>query len=387
VETVIPPEIQAQIRAAMSQADAPGLTPIKLLLPEIISYGEIRCVRAADTLAQNGPKVAQKTSASENDRVHAMWKLGESRSKENLAALIQALDDPSGNARRIAASALGKIEDESAVGPLMELLSDSKPQVRQYAIKALGRIGHPAAVHALTKIKDDLEEKEYNRSSAVAALRNISLNRKFAGGRQSPTPVSASTEDAVEKFLSSARPKPLRGPWRAGFALDFNSKFAGAKWARTELGEWVYRFKYGGEQIVVEHLAARLADFLRAHPEMHADVIAPIPSTKKERPYDPVPLLARALGKAITVAVDETALVKTRATELQKAMTNLAQKQANVQGAFRVVDANAVRGKRILLLDDFYDSGATLAEATRVVLAAGAAQVCVLAITKTIHAD
>jgi ATP-dependent DNA helicase RecQ len=100
-----------------------------------------------------------------------------------------------------------------------------------------------------------------------------------------------------------------------------------------------------------------------------------------------VPLLARALGKRIGVAVNETALVKTRATELQKAMTNLAQKQANVRGAYCVADAKAVCARRVLLLDDFFDSGATLSEATCVLLAADAAAVCVLAVTKTIHAD
>ena len=149
----------------------------------------------------------------------------------------------------------------------------------------------------------------------------------------------------------------------------------------------MYRFKYAGDPAVAETLATRLADLIRARPELRADIIIPIPSTKKERPYDPVPLLVRALGQQIHVPVNESALVKTRATELQKAMTNLVQKQANVQGAFRVADANTVRGKRVLLLDDFYDSGATLAEATKTLLAAGAAQVGVLTVTKTIHAD
>ncbi len=263
IDAVIPRDVQTQIREAMSKADAPGLTAVKMLLPETISYGELRCVREAIE-----------------------------REKKGLSA----------------------------------------PQ---------------------------------------------SINEE----------ADATPDDAITRFLLSSRPKPLRGPWRAGFALDFNSKFAGARWARTELGEWIYRFKYGGEQIVVDHLAARLTDFIRAHAEIHADLIVPIPSTKKERPYDPVPLLARALGKAIGVPVNETALVKTRATRLQKEMTNLAQKQANVQGAFSIADTNAVRGKRVLLLDDFFDSGMTLAEATRVLLAAGAAEVCVLTVTKTIHAD
>ena len=68
-------------------------------------------------------------------------------------------------------------------------------------------------------------------------------------------------------------------------------------------------------------------------------------------------------------------------------MVNLAQKPSNVAGAFRLADPNAVRGKCVLLLDDLYDSGETLAEATRIVLTAAPREVCVLAVTKTIHTD
>lgn len=321
------------------------------------------------------------------ERAHKIWLLGESHSKEDFAKLIQAIDDTNGNVRRLAASALGKIKDAEAIGPLMELLTDTKPQVRQYAIKALGEIGHPAATQALVKIKDDPDEKDYNRTSAVTALRKISQNRNFVGRTASPLPVPASIEDDINRFLSASRPKPLCGPWSVGFALDFNSRFVGARWERTELGELAYRFKYAGESAVAEKIAARLAEFIRSHAELHFNLIIPVPSTKKDRPYDPVPLLARTLADQIGVAVSENALVKARVTGMQKDMTNLAQKQSNVRGAFQIADANATRGKRILLLDDFYDSGSTLAEATRVLLAAGTAEVCVLTVTKTIHAD
>jgi ATP-dependent DNA helicase RecQ len=391
--------VREQILAAMKQWDGQWLSSLKALLPQEISYDQIRFVVAAQKAMQPEVETTADQTAdhaeSGKDRAHAAWLLGESRSKENIAALVESLDDENGNVRRLAASALGKIEDTSAVGPLMELLSDEKPQVRQYAIKALGRIGHSAAVQALTRIKDDLNEKEYNRTAAVTALKRISsrssnlvaLPAQASEPIREPSSIVTSAEDAVQKFLSSSRPKPLRGPWSVGFALDFNSKFAGVQWTRTELGDLVYRFKYANDATVAEALATRLADFLRAHSEMCANLIVPIPSTKKDRAYDPVPLLAHALGKALGVAVNEAALVKTRATELQKAMTNLAQKQANVRGAFRVTDASVMRGRRILLLDDFHDSGATLAEATNVLLAAGAAEVYVLAVTKTIHSD
>ena len=41
----------------------------------------------------------------------------------------------------------------------------------------------------------------------------------------------------------------------------------------------------------------------------------------------------------------------------------------------------------LLVVDDLFDSGATLEEITRVLAHAGAASVCVLTLTRTIHSD
>jgi len=78
-------------------------------------------------------------------------------------------------------------------------------------------------------------------------------------------------------------------------------------------------------------------------------------------------------------------LIKTRRTEPQKEIHTLAQKRANVAGAFAVRED--MRGKRLLIMDDLYDSGATLEEASRVLRKAGAARLCVLTLTRTIHSD
>lgn len=78
-------------------------------------------------------------------------------------------------------------------------------------------------------------------------------------------------------------------------------------------------------------------------------------------------------------------LAKTRPTRPQKEMSTLAQKRANVAGAFTV--QGEVTGERILLVDDLYDSGATLEEITRLLLQRGARQVNVLTWTRTIYVD
>ena len=81
----------------------------------------------------------------------------------------------------------------------------------------------------------------------------------------------------------------------------------------------------------------------------------------------------------------QTSLVKTRQTQPQKEMQTLVQKRDNVAGAFAI--NGDITGKRILIVDDLFDSGATLEEITCLLLKHQASRVNVLTLTRTIHAD
>jgi len=96
--------------------------------------------------------------------------------------------------------------------------------------------------------------------------------------------------------------------------------------------------------------------------------------------------LAKALAVKLEIPVLTGALVKTRPTRPQKEMTSLAQKKANVAGAFALAQPASIRGKSLLLVDDLFDSGATLSEAAQVLARGRPAQIVVLTLTKTIHA-
>jgi orotate phosphoribosyltransferase len=61
---------------------------------------------------------------------------------------------------------------------------------------------------------------------------------------------------------------------------------------------------------------------------------------------------------------------------------NPAQRRRNLQGAFRVEDAEVVRGREILLIDDIMTTGATARECARVLKRAGAAKVWVVTAAK-----
>ena len=392
LERVVPAGVQAQIQAAIAQAGAAqSLSAIKALLPDTIDYGMIRCVVAAhqtpgsvESALGSAPSVAEKTRVPAD--YHRIVELGESGSSTALPELLAALKSEDGNIRRLAASALGKIGDEQAVQPLLELLAvETKPQVRQYAVKALGKIGSDQAIPVLVRIASDENEIDYTREAARRALQQISgETRTEVLSVSSPIAPAAASADPVAAFLSSPHPRPLKGNWQVGFALDFHSTFRGADWERSAIGELVYRLKYEDDRSVLPRLVAHTLALFAAHPEMNEfEVIMPVPSSTP-RAFNPLEAYCRALAEALGRPV-QACLVKTRPTRPQKEMKTLAQKRANVAGAFAV--QGEVTGRRILLVDDLFDSGATLEEVTRLLLRYGARQVNALTWTRTIHVD
>lgn len=91
--------------------------------------------------------------------------------------------------------------------------------------------------------------------------------------------------------------------------------------------------------------------------------------------------LAEKFSNATNIPLSYS-LKKTRITEEQKIFQNSATKAENVAGAFDISDN--VRGKRILLIDDIYDSGATMKEIGLMLTTKGAEYVTPIVLAKTV---
>ncbi len=120
-----------------------------------------------------------------------------------------------------------------------------------------------------------------------------------------------------------------------------------------------------------------------------ADVLVPVPLHRLrllQRRFNQSALLAKGLSKATGVPARVTALKRTRRTHAQVGLMQEA-RQDNVAGAFKVSDGgrNAVRGKRVLLIDDVITTGATCNACAAALLEAGASGVDVLAIALVAH--
>lgn len=85
------------------------------------------------------------------------------------------------------------------------------------------------------------------------------------------------------------------------------------------------------------------------------------------RGYDQAQLLAEAAAEVLgTKAVP--LLRKARDVSPQSRLRTPEERRANISGCYVVRSADAVRGKRILLIDDVITTGSTLSECARMLL-------------------
>ena len=95
---------------------------------------------------------------------------------------------------------------------------------------------------------------------------------------------------------------------------------------------------------------------------------------KLTRGYDQVELLAKSVGRELGME-PVPLLKKVRHNRPQSGISGVAERRANVLGAYRELNREAIAGKRILLLDDILTTGATAGECARVLLTNGAKEV------------
>lgn len=119
-----------------------------------------------------------------------------------------------------------------------------------------------------------------------------------------------------------------------------------------------------------------------------ADFLVPVPLHRRRligRRYNQAAIIAFALGKETGIKVIPDMLVRTRHTPSQGHL-KAKERFQNVKRAFAFNSKYQVQGKTIVLVDDVYTTGATVAECTKVLLKAGAEKVHVLTLARVVKA-
>lgn len=134
----------------------------------------------------------------------------------------------------------------------------------------------------------------------------------------------------------------------------------------------IRRLKYDGVSRLAPFLGAELCKLIESSGFQRPDYLVPVPMHRArllERGFNQAALLAEMVARETGIKLLPSALLRVRNTRQQARLGGKTRRE-NLQNAFRATAA--VRGKRILLIDDVLTTGETLIRCAQALREAGA---------------
>jgi len=159
-----------------------------------------------------------------------------------------------------------------------------------------------------------------------------------------------------------------------------NGLFAAASYQNFLVKKIIRAFKY---EPYLKELAGELSFLIITHfkildktPEI--DFIIPVPLSKKKlkwRGFNQAEEIAKGVAKYLRKPVLNNILLKIKETPSQTDL-NQSERRKNVKDAFSLKSdfLNEIKGKKILLIDDIFTTGSTMAECARILKEEGLAK-------------
>ena len=149
----------------------------------------------------------------------------------------------------------------------------------------------------------------------------------------------------------------------------------------------IHLLKYNGGKRLGEGLGALMADYLEQYHEellVKTDLVLAVPlhpKKEKRRGFNQTQLLCEGLAARTGLLVQKGVLVRKRETAAQSTLDSPEERRRNLKNAFAVTED--LTGKRILLADDIFTTGATCNECAKELYRAGAKEVSVFCLSAT----
>lgn len=150
----------------------------------------------------------------------------------------------------------------------------------------------------------------------------------------------------------------------------------------------IFGLKYSGHRYIARSVAEMMRDILAVTEGLNETelLLVPVPLSarkERERGFNQAALIAKHLSVLTGIPLENKVLLRTRETVPMRGLSPT-QRQLNAHNAFALAPGREdfAAGKTVLLIDDFYTTGATASACTEALQAAGAQDICLLAFAR-----
>jgi len=169
---------------------------------------------------------------------------------------------------------------------------------------------------------------------------------------------------------------------------NLNDLYFATDYQKPLVKNLIQRFKY---EPFIKELAKPLTSLIIEHfqlldqkPDFSDFVLIPVPLEKKKlkwRGFNQAEEIGKELSEFLNIEILNNVLIKTKETLPQVELSDEERKE-NIKGAFSCQHPELVRERKVLLVDDIYTTGSTMAECARVLKKSGAKEVIGIVIAR-----
>ena len=157
---------------------------------------------------------------------------------------------------------------------------------------------------------------------------------------------------------------------------------------QSKLSKVVHAFKYHGRTQLAEELGELMAKELLPNGIFEGiDALIPLPLApvrEQERGYNQAYLLAEGISKITGIPIYNN-VVKREEFLQRQTQLGIWQRRQNVDDAFKLVDANTLKGLHVMLVDDVITTGATITACARQLATVPDVTISVLTLAHTVN--
>ncbi len=146
--------------------------------------------------------------------------------------------------------------------------------------------------------------------------------------------------------------------------------------------EAIYKYKYGNRPYMYKALGPILVQAIRASDidTNDIDIIVPVPLHRMKiikRGFNQSELLAKYISDVLDIPLSVNNLIRHKRTLRQNNLDRL-DRRSNIKNAFVIKKKEEFAGRRVILVDDIFTTGATTDECSKVLVQEGAKDIIVV---------